>query len=357
MIKPANAPRPTLSPGEIREVLPAFGLGDASSVRSFEPGAASAAMAFIEHGEDRFLLKRRPKVSGWVDQDLIENEHDVQARLAADGVPVALPAARVAAGLPTVHATRDSVYELLSYIDGAPEHPTERHALIAGETLGRIHTSRAVSVARRDARSGAGLPGGVDLGEVFERGPVDHPSLARTIESLHCDYTASLRECEGREPHRVALLHGDYHPANLLWSGNRLAAVIDFEGTGRGDPAEELASGAIFFALDTRAESPDAWPESPDTPRLTAFLRGYASRANEPGLDAGIRPSEQPRLMIQQMVWQTLPRLYSGRGFGRHRAADVVPFVARTCAWIRDHADGLALVIADELAAGHSDGP
>lgn len=352
-----KASRPTISPGEIREILPAFGLQGASSVRSFEPGAASAAMALIEHGENIYLLKRRPRASGWVDHDLIVNEHDVQARLAADGVPVALPAARVAGGLPTVHSTSGFVYELFAHIEGSPAHPTERHARTAGETLGRIHASRAVSVALRDARSGAHLPEGVGLDEVFERGPLDHPALARTIESLEHDFTASLRACEDREPPRLALLHGDYHPANLLWSGDRLASVIDFEATGRGDPAGELASGALFFALDTRADSPDAWPEAPDTPRLAAFLRGYAGCDDAPGVGTGIVPDDLPWLMIQQLVWQTLPRLYGGRGFGAHLAADVVPFVARTCAWIRDHADGLALVIADELAAGPDDRP
>jgi Ser/Thr protein kinase RdoA (MazF antagonist) len=349
MTEPANAARPTLSPAEIREVLRAFGLGAASSVRSFEPGASAAPMALIEHGSDRFLLKRRRIVEKTVDAVLVENEHAIQRRLAREGVPVAIPHDT---DRPTVHATGDFVYELLRFIDGTPAHPTERQASIAGETLGRIHATRAVSIARRRSSWGAGLPEGVHPNEVFERGPIDHPVLERVLGSLHDDFLASLDSREARAPHRVVLVHGDYHPANLLWTRERLDAVIDFEGVGSGDPAEELASGALFFALDTRASTPSAWAEAPDTPRLAAFVRGYASCAGAPGVRTGISPNEQPWLMIQHLVWQTLPRLYSDRGFGRHRAEDVVPFVAGTAAWIREHADGLALVIADELAAG-----
>lgn len=40
---------------------------------------------------------------------------------------------------------------------------------------------------------------------------------------------------------RPALVHGDFSPHNLMWEGDRLTAVIDWEGAHFGDPAEDLA--------------------------------------------------------------------------------------------------------------------
>ena len=40
---------------------------------------------------------------------------------------------------------------------------------------------------------------------------------------------------------RLALLHGDYWPGNILWQAGRLAAVIDWEDAALGDPLADLA--------------------------------------------------------------------------------------------------------------------
>jgi aminoglycoside phosphotransferase (APT) family kinase protein len=37
------------------------------------------------------------------------------------------------------------------------------------------------------------------------------------------------------------LLHGDFWPGNLLWRGDRLVGVIDWEDAARGDPLADVA--------------------------------------------------------------------------------------------------------------------
>lgn len=41
-------------------------------------------------------------------------------------------------------------------------------------------------------------------------------------------------------PARIALVHGDYRPANLLVADGRIAAILDWEFAHEGDPAEDL---------------------------------------------------------------------------------------------------------------------
>jgi aminoglycoside phosphotransferase (APT) family kinase protein len=44
------------------------------------------------------------------------------------------------------------------------------------------------------------------------------------------------------QKNRSVLLHGDYWPGNILWRGERLVGVIDWEDAALGDPLADLAS-------------------------------------------------------------------------------------------------------------------
>jgi len=47
--------------------------------------------------------------------------------------------------------------------------------------------------------------------------------------------------------------HGDFHTGNLLTTGGRLSAVIDFGELGRGDPACDLTIAYTLMSVETRA--------------------------------------------------------------------------------------------------------
>lgn len=50
-----------------------------------------------------------------------------------------------------------------------------------------------------------------------------------------------------------AWVHGDFHNGNLLVTGGRIAAVIDFGGLGLGDPAADLVIAWTLLTAETRA--------------------------------------------------------------------------------------------------------
>lgn len=93
------------------------------------------------------------------------------------------------------------------------------------------------------------------------------PSLTEPL--LQTTRIQAILEQAGRPARRNALvlLHGDYWPGNVLWQGEQLAAVIDWEDAGIGDPLIDLAISRLDLA----------WIFGIDAMR--AFTEQYQTRA------------------------------------------------------------------------------
>jgi len=261
----------------------------------------------------------------------------------------------VGRGGPPAIESSGRVYELMRYVEGESARAGPDAARTAGGVLALVHAVPTVRLGFDDSRAPA--PGRID--EAIARLSAETLALRVPLESMQHDWHVSLDRLGPRArtdsaPAPPVLQHGDYHPANLIWKGTDLASVVDFEATGLGPRPAELASAALLFSLETAGRSPEGWPESPDITRLTAFTAGYADADTTAG--HALDPADQPWWMIHGLIAQAMTRAARPHGFGRHDAAGVIPFVARTSAWIRDHADGLALVLADELASRHDPG-
>ncbi|MEU8615850.1 phosphotransferase, partial [Actinoplanes sp. NPDC048791] len=79
--------------------------------------------------------------------------------------------------------------------------------------------------------------------------------------------------------------HGDFHTGNLLTSGGRLSAVIDFGGLGVGDPAGDLTIAFSLLSAPGRAAFREAlavddarWARGRGL-ALSAGLNAYTSYA------------------------------------------------------------------------------
>jgi aminoglycoside phosphotransferase (APT) family kinase protein len=78
-------------------------------------------------------------------------------------------------------------------------------------------------------------------------------ALAGTLapEAATAAWEAALRAREWEGP--PVWLHGDLYETNLLASGGRLTAVIDFGCLGVGDPACDLLAARMYLTAETRA--------------------------------------------------------------------------------------------------------
>jgi aminoglycoside phosphotransferase (APT) family kinase protein len=132
-------------------------------------------------------------------------------------------------------------YLVLDYIEGRPEY--------APADLDDFTRQCATHLARIHSVDGSAL----ELSFLPRHGGVcaelagSCPSSAEPWWSEE-RIRARLAAIGPRPPgNRLALLHGDYWPGNLLWQEGRLVAVIDWEDAKLGDPLVDLAISRLDF--------------------------------------------------------------------------------------------------------------
>jgi Fur family ferric uptake transcriptional regulator len=205
----------------------------------------------IETTEGYYLLKRRhPSLS---ESRLIVAQHALMQYLhaAAFPVPAIIPTRRTA----TYLELEGGVYEMQAYIAGTPCNITNPvHLAEAARTLGRYHS--AISGFDHQA-----------LHRPSERyGPT---ALARILEELTEDWQAQtslglerlLDELKayaqslaahlwqfGRLPELV--IHSDYHAGNLIFQGDTVVGVVDYDLAHWCSRALEVAEALIAFATE-----------------------------------------------------------------------------------------------------------
>jgi aminoglycoside phosphotransferase (APT) family kinase protein len=95
----------------------------------------------------------------------------------------------------------------------------------------------------------------MELTDVWTRAGTSssHDSAWRAIRSR-------LADRQPRRSHRMALVHGDFRLANLVYDGTTLRAVLDWDSCTIGDPVSDLA----WLLTDWRGPNePDGVPSSP----------------------------------------------------------------------------------------------
>lgn len=196
----------------------------------------------------------------------LDDQAQVVTWLADQGIPVSAP---VAARNRQVQLKLDGVsFALQRKIDGAVVDVTDLcHVQAAGAALGRLHCTlkEYPGYAARHQSLQSSLPKMVEGWLRGDRSYVPAHARQALAQSLSSDVDGALP---------IQLLHGDYRCTNILLSGSKISAVLDFDEMRTGHRVDELARSAVL--LGTRYRS---W--EPVSHRVRSeFLDGYKSVIN-----------------------------------------------------------------------------
>jgi Ser/Thr protein kinase RdoA (MazF antagonist) len=337
--------RERFSPGELAVVLSHYDLGVIESAKEFARGSRRSPKLLLRTARGRYLLKRRAQ--GRDNPARVTFAHTLLWHLLQKGFPV-----------PQLLSTRDTqnsmltheghVYEVFEYVAGERYDSSLEQTTQAGKTLARFHrTVAGFQTAWQPP------PGGYHDSAAVRAGLNSIPTTISSHDSV-IGYEAELlsltRELYERYEEAAdaidqlgiarwpsGIIHGDWHPGNMLFRDNKVGVVLDFDASRRSPTVTDVANGMLQFSILRGGHDPDQWPEFFDQSRMRRFLMGYASRVK---LDQGQRRAI-PHLMIESLIAECVVPVAATGSLGQIPGFGVLQMVRRKVHWLLRSLDQL----------------
>ncbi|MET9964896.1 phosphotransferase [Streptomyces sp. NPDC006356] len=291
----------------LAELIDVFDLREVRERRYLADGLMNANWR-LDTPVGRFALKRVTDVS----LDRLQRNLGMLAALAADGVPVSAPTPATSGSL--VARVDGGAWCLFPWVAGSHIRGVDLslpQVASLGAHLGRLHLglgracgrgllpvvpdaiSADVTPPERAVEKSHRLSEAVatkGVGSAFDAAASDALDHRRALITKHADLRPQHASPEGAH----GWTHGDFQYRNLLWEGEELAAVLDWDRVGVRPYAEEVVRTAqVQFGVDGVF----------DLDRVSAFVGGY--RTARP-LDASALVDGARRLWWKRMTdfWQ-----------------------------------------------------
>jgi Ser/Thr protein kinase RdoA (MazF antagonist) len=172
-------------------------------------------------------------------------------------------------------------------------------------------------------------------------------SLRKTIESLMTMYNNSSVNVNqlGFDDWPDQIVHGDWHPGNMLFSGGKVVAVVDFDSLKVSSTLTDLANGALQFSIVAGRPNPADWPDYLDQSRLVHFIFGYCEVKKLQ--DSQLKTL--PDLMIETLIAEAVLPIAATGFFVNLSGADFLKMIQRKCSWIDKNRKTLSEAIEHAL--------
>ena len=314
-------------------MLSRFEIGVIDQVGEYARGSRKAPKMLITSEQGRFLLKRRAR--GRDDPFKVAFTHAIQIHLANKQFP-----------LPHLIGTRgdnnsmlqwrDAVYELFEFIPGQGFPQTPDAARDGGQTLGLFHKLLL------DFRSQYQPPtGSYHATQVIETGleilntkvlpqQPDGPPLGKFLTDSYRQAAAAV-DAQGIATWPKRVCHADWHPGNMLFRENRVAAVIDYDSARLLQPILDIANGALQFSVIFGEGDVGEWPEHIDDTRFKQFLSGYEQVTILSQAELRVIPW----LMVEALIAEAVLPIATTGNFGRLDGISFLQMIQRKVKWMQ----------------------
>ncbi len=333
---------------ELTRVVSHYELGIIQCIDRLMIGNRRAAKVFIVSERGRFLLKRRPK--GKDDPDRVAFAHSVQMHLVGSGLPVPRLVARRDED-DTVLPLEGHIYELFEFIDGARYDGSSPATIDAGRVLARFHLGLAEFKSDWEPIRGS-FHDSTNVRKYLKTlasqnsNAESKAQLRQISEELTTLYNASSTQVNelGFDNWLEQLIHGDWHPGNMLFEDGKVCAVLDFDSIKLSPPVTDLANGMLQISIVGGRPRPADWPAYLDQAKLVQFLSGYRKlKAIEQE-----RLNSLPDLMIETMIAEAVLPIAATGFFGNLSGLEFLQMIQRKCQWIDQNRDTLTKAINDQ---------
>ncbi len=336
-------------PMELARVLSHYDLGVIEQLRVYSRGSPRAPKVRIRTQRGDFLLKRR--APGRDDPHRVAFAHGLQLHLLGSGYPVS-----------NLMGTREvnnsllqldgRIYELFRFMPGIRYDGSARATESAGQALSALHRLLAdYQSPYEPAHTSYHAATGIDAklaripAAVAAREPqADQSALGRTCEFLRQAYheAADRVDRTGFRSRPRAIIHGDWHPGNLLFRGpgGPVSAVLDFDSARMEPLIADVANAALQFSMIWAAgEDPASGPPDLDLGRLQRLMHGY-DEASGTTIESD-ELAALPWLMTEALVLESVIPIAATGMFGQLSGSGFLRMVEGKVQWLTPRADEL----------------
>jgi len=317
---------------ELSQVLSHYDIGRIQQVEPLLAGNRAAPKVIVISSKGKFLLKRRPK--GKDDIYRVAFAHAVQTHLSQKYFPV--PALVSNNEMSTILNLNESIYELFKFVGGNRYSGSADETIDTGRQLARFHQylknfAFHWKPLRSSFHDSATVRGHLrTVGS--EKAPGQSLQLKAVGEALMSIYNASAVCINklGFDNWSQQVVHGDWHPGNMLFLNGALVAVLDFDSAKIAPPITDLANALLQFSIVGDRPNPADWPDYLDQAKLVQVLDGYRDviKLEKGELDALLD------LMIETMIAEAVLPVATTGFFGYLSGLDFLKMIRRKCEWI-----------------------
>jgi Ser/Thr protein kinase RdoA (MazF antagonist) len=327
---------------ELARVLSHYDIGVIHQVKALSAGSRRVPKVVVTSEKGKFVLKRRPR--GKDDLDWVTFAHSVQNHLANKKFPVA-PLLSTRDENNTILNLDNHIYEFFKFIKGTRYDGSREATTQAGRQLARFHLCLAdFRLHREPQRVGFHDSSAVrrhikTIGAGKKTSPKKQSqTTAEALLNLYNDSSIRVNKL-GFVSWRQQVVHGDWHPGNMLFSDHKFAAVLDFDAVKVAPPVTDLANGMLQFSIvaspkpagQTGGKSePADWPDYFDEDRFLQFLNGYYElvKLDKKKLNSLID------LMVETMIAEAVLPVAATGFFGDFTGLDFLKMIRRKADWL-----------------------
>lgn len=266
-----------LSFEQVDALLGPFGLAPVRNVEPVPRGSVNSNY-FVDTDRGRFFLRlyeeQGPEGAGY--------ETRLIGHLAAAGVPTPAPFRNPAGASFVLHEGKPvALFPALSGDELCQARVTPEATFAVGQALARVHLAGASFGERRVGRFEA-----ADLGARLEAVAAADLREPGVLERLRVELARPLPALA------MGPIHGDLFRDNVLWQGERIVGLLDFESAADGLLAYDVAVTLLAWTYGSRFESA----------LVRALLAGYESQRPLPAEERAALPRLAERAACRFVV-------------------------------------------------------
>jgi len=319
---------------ELVRVLSRYDIGIVHQVRPLSVGNSRAPKVVVAAEKGTYLLKRRPR--GRDDLERVDFAHAVQKQLAAKSFPVTSLLTTTDEGT-TALSMDNHIYEFFRFVEGTRYDGSIEATREAGRQLALFHKHLSDFKGPNEPSPWCFHDAALVRRHLKLLSSDKRTEAARRMQAvadellLRYDKSSARVDQLGFGSWKRQVVHGDWHPGNLLFEGQEVVAVVDFDSIRFAPAVTDLANGMLQFSIVGDRPDPTQWSAHFDRGRLFEFFNGYHEVT---------RLSERKRyglidLMIEAMIAEAVLPVAATGFFGRHSGQAFLEMILRKTKWLR----------------------